>query len=369
MTTLSTLHSQWASRPDDQRFVTMADLHSFLVKVRDNSKTAVVSTRALQVQPVANDPKGLQVHVNSDRLPAVLAPTHWAFGQLCSLTGINGTPAAPAAYLRSLHPNLAADCLNWGLQVVRDAEDVGLLAYENGGSMLTAATGPKYGRIWNATIAASVMHNLDLSVWGVPGVFGRPLDQVTKDNTTLYTSDRDMFIFLCDETHRVAVPNRRDGKGTELYRGFYLRNSEHGACRLEVVTMYYDGICGNRYIWGAEEVQEFSIIHRAAAPDRFVEECVPALQRYANAPTGGITRAIEDARKDRLGDKVQDFLAKRFGPQIGAKIEQAHLVDEGRPIENRWDALVGATAYARQIKYQDARTTFEAEAGKLLQAA
>jgi len=42
----------------------------------------------------------------------------------------------------------------------------------------------------------------------VPGEFGRRVT-VTKENTTLYASDRDMFVFLADEENRMSRAARR----------------------------------------------------------------------------------------------------------------------------------------------------------------
>ena len=44
----------------------------------------------------------------------------------------------------------------------------------------------------------------------------------------------------------------------------------------------------------------------------------------------------------------------------------AHELEEGRPIETRWDAVVAATAVARGIEHQDERVALERRAGDLL---
>lgn len=57
MTNPSTLfHAsrQWASRPDDQRFLSLTELHDTVARGRANSKATVLSTRQIEVQP-AND--------------------------------------------------------------------------------------------------------------------------------------------------------------------------------------------------------------------------------------------------------------------------------------------------------------------------
>lgn len=56
---------------------------------------------------------------------ALIAPTHWSFGQLASLVG------APAAYLRQLPAPLAGINLQYGL-TSRRAEQVKTLEIEDG---------------------------------------------------------------------------------------------------------------------------------------------------------------------------------------------------------------------------------------------
>jgi hypothetical protein len=44
----------------------------------------------------------------------------------------------------------------------------------------------------------------------------------------------------------------------------------------------------------------------------------------------------------------------------------AHMAEEDRPIETLWDATVGATAYAKGIKWQDDRVDIERQAGRIM---
>jgi hypothetical protein len=82
----------------------------------------------------------------------------------------------------------------------------------------------------------------------------------------------------------------------------------------------------------------------------------------------GIEATLRSAQALKI-DKVDEFLAKRFGPRVGPRIQAAHVLDEGRPIETIWDAVTGATAYARTIAYTAARVDFEAAAGDMLKLA
>lgn len=365
MTTLMQASQQWASRPSDQRFVSLLDLDNHVTHVRSNSKGLNVSSRALQAQPLSKDDDP------SDRSLVVTGPggtptaiTHFAFGQLAQRAG------APAGYLRDIPASIAADCINYGLQH-REIDDVGVLLYKNGGpAELRAVTGPNYGRVWNSTITKALIKQFGDGINGdfrVPGEFGKQVD-VTKDNTTIYASDRDMFVFLADEKHRIELPNRRDGKPGSLARGFFVWNSEVGAQSFGVATFLFDYVCCNRIVWGAEQVSEIRLRHTASAPDKWIQEVAPAIQSYANGKASTVVKAIEDARSKKLDD-VSEFLAKRFTRGQVSAIQAAHMADEQRPIETLWDAATGITAYARGVGYQDERVKLEREAGKVLKLA
>jgi len=363
MSTLMQASEQWRSRPADERFVSLTDLDAHLRYVHENCRASTVSSRALACAPVeGGSHNALQV---VDQSGDVANLTHWSFGQLAQRAG------APASYLRDLPAPLAADCVNYGLHVSRDLGDLGILRYQNGGPPeLRAVTGSGYGRVWNSTISQALVARFGDGITGdfrVPGEFGKAVD-VTKENTTLYASDRDMFVFLADEQHRIDVPNRRDGKSGQMARGFFVWNSEVGASTFGVATFLFDYVCCNRIVWGAQQHAEIRIRHTASAPDRWIEEVAPALEQYARSGTSNIVAAIASAKASKI-DKVSDFLAKRFTKKVAAGVVAAHMADEQRPIESLWDAATGITAYARSVPYQDERIKLEREAGLILDMA
>jgi len=351
---------QWSTRPPEERFTSLPAMRAQLEQLRANSRAAVFSSRHLGVIPT-DDNAGILVEGPGGH---TAAPTNWAFGQLATLSG------APAAYLRSLPAPLAADCLNYGLKVERDAIDTGvLLTRGTDGLELRAATGPRYGRIWNVDVVRSLEERFGDGVTGdfrVPGEFGRALSEVTTANTTLFAGDRDMFVFLADEKNRIELPGRRDGKTGELARGFFVTNSETGASALKIKTFLFDYVCANRIVWGAHELEEISIRHTASAPDRFLEEAAPALLEYSRASASSVSNVLRAAQASKV-DKVDAFLASRFGPRIAERVKAVHVTEEGRPIETVWDAVTGATAYARSIPWTAERVAFEELAGGMLE--
>jgi hypothetical protein len=368
MSILTRASNEWRNRPSDQRFTSLTELDQFVFAQHNASRGKVISSRGITAIPVNNE--GQQDAAGKDLV--VVGPnggpvglTHWSFGQLANRAG------APAGYLRELPAALAADNINYGLKYRRPVEDLGVLLYKNGGpTQLRAVTGPGYGRIWNATITKALVDRFGDGITGdfrVPGEFGQRVD-VTKDNTTLYASDRDMFVFLADEEHRITVPNRRDGQSGEMARGFFVWNSEVGSTSFGIALFLFDYVCMNRIVWGVEGYKEIRINHTKGAPDRWIEEAAPAIEAYASSSTVGVTQAIAAAQQKKIDD-VDAFLRGRFTTTQANAIKAAHLEDEQRPIETLWDATTAVTAYARGISYQDERVKLEREGGKILNLA
>ena len=365
MATLMQASNEWRTRPNDERFTSLLDLDAHCRAVRESSAAKVVASRALKFAPDDADPMN-RLLITGPNGRAV-TPTHWSFGQLATLAG------APAGYLRTLPAAIAADNLNYGMQFSREIEDVGvLLKRDSAGNSaeLRAATGPRYGRIWNADITAELVRRFGDGLsgnWRVPGEFGKAVE-VTKTNTTLYASDRDMFVFLADETNRVTVKARRNGESGSLARGFFAWNSETGSQSIGVAMFLFDYVCCNRIVWGAQQFTEKRLRHTISAPERWADDVTPLLTEYANASAAPIEATIAAAQARKLDD-AKAFLANRFGAKAATRYMNAFEADENRPIESLWDVATGMTAAARSIQWQDERVAIEREAGKVLDLA
>lgn len=356
-------NAQWSNRPADERFTSLIELRDHCRAVRATSKATVLSTRDIHAAPVEGNAAALVLVGPGGNAVNV---SHWSFGQLAARA------KAPAGYLRTLPGALAADNINHGLHF-QDVESLGVLLSRDKDSPTATAraiTGPDYGRVWNADIASALVDRFGDGITGdfrVPGEWGRSVT-VTKDNTTLYASDRDMFVFLADEVHRIDVPDRRNGKTGSMARGFFISNSEVGAGLIDVSTFLFDYVCGNRIVWGASNVERIKIRHTKGAPHRWIEEVAPAIRTYASSSTHSVVTAIADARAKRI-DNVDVFLASRFTKSQVTAIKAAHMEEEGRPIETLWDATTGVTAYAKSVTWQDERVTLERKGGDILKLA
>ena len=363
--------SEWFSRPDDERYLSLNALYEAVRSRADRATARTVETRSLRVEASRDNAERLALIVPDRDEP--VAPTHWSFGQLCGLIG------APAGYLRQLPAPLAGINLQHGLLSHR-AELIKTLEADDGRIELRAVTGPDYGRIWDHELVAAVMRIAGDGVgdtrWKVPGVLDwsrmvhNPFVEVTKDTTTLYASDRDVFLFLVDDTHPIEAGRLPDGDPDLYFRGFYCWNSEVGSKTLGIASFYLRAVCMNRNIWGAEGFEEISIRHSKFAAHRFANEAAPALKSFANSSPTPFMAGIKAARERVVARDDEDrerFLRKQgFSKSETAKIIATVLDEEGHPPASIFDFVQGITALARARPHQDARLELEAKASRLL---
>ena len=366
--------SEWFSRPDDERYLSLSELYASVKGRAERSRTRTVESAAIRVEAHRDNPENLALILPEADAP--VAPTHWSFGQLASLV------SAPAAYLRQLPAPLAGINLQYGLTSHR-AEQIKTLETEDGRTELRAVTGPDYGRIYDHELVAAVQkiagNGTGDTRWKVPGTLDwssgvyNPMVDITKDTTTLYASDRDVFLFLVDDMNPIEAGKLSDGSPDLYFRGFYCWNSEVGAKTLGIASFYLRAVCQNRNLWGVEDFQEISIRHSKYAANRFAHEAAPALTRFADSSPQPFVEGIRAARERivaRSDDDRTDFLRKRgFSKAETARIVDTVLSEEGRPPESVFDFVQGITAVARSKPQQDARLDMEGKAKKLLERA
>ncbi|MAC59981.1 MAG: DUF932 domain-containing protein [Novosphingobium sp.] len=369
---ISRVSSEWFSRPDDERYLSLTDLHASVRRRADQATTRIVESRAVRVEARSEDPEMLTLIAPGDDTP--IAPTNWSFGQLASLVG------APASYLRTLPAALAGINMQHGLLAHR-GEQVKLLQTDDGRTELRAVTGPDYGRIWDHELVSAVMRIAGDgggdTRWKVPGVLDwgsmvyNPHVDVSSETTTLYASDRDVFLFLVDDTHPIEAGKLPNGEPDLFFRGFYAWNSEVGSKTLGIATFYLRAVCMNRNLWGVENFEEINIRHSKFAANRFAHEAAPALAHFADSSPRSFVDGIKQARERivaRKDEDREDFLRKRgFSKAETGKIIATVLAEEGRPPESLYDFVQGITAHARSKTNQDARLEIEGKARKILE--
>jgi hypothetical protein len=364
------LSRQWATRPDDQRFTSLADLEDFVGGLADRSFTSVVNTPEIKVQARLDDADALHIALPDGRN---LTPTHWSFGQTCTLLGV------PAGYLRKLPASIAGINLQYALSTFR-AE--ALKVYGNGETEeLRAVTGPDYGRIYDREIVRAVRriagNGTGDTRWKVPGMLDwrdgtyNPFVDITKENTTLYASDRDVWMFLVDDTHPIEIGKLPNGDPDLVFRGFYVWNSEVGSKTAGIAAFYLRGICCNRLMWGVERFEQITVRHTKFGPVRFAQEAAPALDSFANRRTDLLLSGVQSAKAAvvaRTDEDRESFLTDKAGltAALAKKVIASVIDEEQKAPESVWDFVQGITAVARANPHADQRVAMEAVAGKLL---
>jgi hypothetical protein len=374
--TRTDLTRQWIARPADQKFLSLSALHSAVAARANRSSEHRIETRKVEIfAPEA--PKSIEeTHDLWLGLPngAELAPSHWSFGQLCNLAG------APAGHYRTLPSQIVADALVYGLRYNRDSELVKLYADDKS---LLAATGPDYGRIFDREVVAAVQQvagdGIGDTRWKVPGTLDwasmvyDPNTPISLDTTTLYASDRDVFIFLVDDRNPIEVGKLPDGSPDLMFRGFYITNSEVGGGSLRLAAFYLRAVCCNRIMWGVEGFEEITMRHSKLAPSRFIEQARPALQSFAEGSSKRLIEGVEKAKAAKLADDKEEaltFLASRnFSRKKSLEIIDSVEQHEGRPARTAWDFAQGITRVSQLERNNDTRVDMEMQARRILDRA
>jgi hypothetical protein len=354
---------EWISRPDDERYLTLEDLHRATRERAYRSEVRTVVNRSLLAR--GSEDSGGELTLQHEDL-GVLAPTHWSLSQLATISH------TPAKWLREIAtvpagPAFAAHAINLGLRLLAGRESVQVMSEDGERHSLRCLVGPDYGRIYDHEVVEAVRAVNSDDRWRVPASSQSGTNP--KRATTLYASDRDVFIFLVDEENPVRV---RVGEGVRhLFRGFMVWNSEVGHQRFGMMTFLYDFVCDNRMVWGAREVKELSITHRKNAPERFLREVTPMLRSYAESSVADVEAKLERAAKIRVGktdDEVLSWLrSHEFTRPEAERIMESAKAEEGGA-RSAWELVNGGTAFARSIPYAGERVTFERRVSRLLSA-
>jgi hypothetical protein len=358
---MDTINREWASRPADERFLTMEALHEYNVAKRARSVVADAAVEHLRIRP--DERFGMTVETPSGERGRL---NNWSFGQLCARAH------APAGYLRTLPEELAAIPLQWSIENVVEDRDAKLLVRqnvngENSLATVSAVTSPTYGRIYDAEMTGAIAKHLDLTQCKAPAASNASTNP--KKPTTLYASDRDCFVCLVDDSHPIEVPG---GNGADtLFRGFIARNSEVGSAAFDLFLFLYRYICDNRLIWGLQNEKHLKIRHTSGGPDRFLRQARPMLEEYVNASTRDEVQQIQAAQNKRLGEAKKDvsswLKARGFTAAQSSKIAERaeELPGDAR---SAWNVMNAATELSHDIEFGDNRLAYERQTAKILDA-
>lgn len=364
MATLKDANRQWSKRPDDERYLTLASLREAVAHRRHQSRELdLCLAKDVSVVPTED---GNTLLLTDGEFEAPF--THWSFGQLAQRMHV------PAAFLRELPVELAALNAQYALECRLEdtpearAAKVLLGPDTNGGPLVARAfTSPTYGRIWDLEVVDAVIRYTEIAggAWKIPSASYASYDPTRA--STLYASDRDVFLFLVNESNPIEVPGT--GGREKLHRGFFVWNSETGAATFGLTVFYYRFVCDNRIVWGAEQVQELRIRHCSQGPSRFLRQAAPTLRAFLDAPTKPAVTVFQRAMDHELGknrEEVIAFLRKRGWGQRVAESAYASAQQEGLNPRSVWGMVQGLTNDAHGLAHTDTRIEREREAGALL---
>lgn len=383
--------NQWASRPADERFASLQEMHDVCRNYRASAAESTVRFDGLRVtvhQPDESKPADLRLTGASGDGAAF---TNWSFGQLARRAG------APPDYLGKLPAPLAAECLNTGLRTIGHdggAVDSRALFHRNGALVVRAFTSDRYSRIWNADITSRLL-DLQADGWQVPparpAIDGQPGARVATAEDCLrlsgnsglsikpgdmiapaglYASAHDCFVFMVNESARID-----DGSAGGLGRGFFVSNSEVGAASFRLLEFYYRYVCGNHIVWDASNVREFKLRHVGSAAEVFDGRMVAELRRYADQSTGDALGKIAAAKRFTFGeskDKVLDFLfQKGILPRrtLDAAYTACEQTEPDLNPRSAWGMMQGITHISQREPFADKRAAIDAAAGRVAQFA
>ncbi len=389
-TNIATAQREYYRRPADERFGSLQAMITSAQADREQSMERIYNLRDLHARAVhiapstipgtavtidSRDNRGSENPSNTVVLESPkgrAAFTHYSFGQLARTIG------APASYLRTLPPAIAADAINYGLQ---DAAPVGtnanLLVRDDPSKpqpIIRACTSETYGRVWDAQLYGELNRHFGDGMRSNGGQWMTPPAWPGSEASGQYRGDRDSFVIRVDGGSIVTDPTAR-GNGSasdgQMFRGIMVRNSEVGHCSITVECVLFRYICGNHMLWGAIMDRQF---RRRHVGNKITRATMTELANIAykfntrSASTDeAIIRTLIDHEIAHTKEAVIDELRK-----LGATKEQATEAyatceaKENASPRSFWGIAQGLTRNSQESGYQDDRLALDLLASQVL---
>lgn len=395
---LTQASSQWNNRPSDERYWTLEDAYQAAKTERELStenRYSDLSNLTLVVSEDGESPELVDIPKN-----LTLKFTNYSFDQYCQRL------KAPSYFVRTLSPELAVACLNYkahaqniSVNLLASGEIEGLKYSQR----LKGITSESYSRIWNSQIferlielknqskgwrvpPARVPHNYaeiegheiriateqDCINTGHSSLGIKPGDMIAPSG--IYASDRDMFVFMIDDSKTVQGP-----AGNYLARGFFIQNSEVGDKAFKLTTFLYDSVCGNHIVWGAEDVTELKIVHIGQAKERFAHQMLRALDDYSNASATRVELDLQQLARKALGSNRDEVIEALYKKKLLPKkqlelcydkaIEDGERFNRSTDPNTAWGYVQGMTLYSQELPHQSQRVDIDRAAKKLIDLA
>jgi len=372
--------NQFANRPADESFGTLAGFLAHLREEKQISREATRAIKDLRANPHTNGGIVL-TSTDAEGQQRNGSLTHWAFGQLAR------TISAPAGYLRTLPSDITAAAVNFGIHKA-SRQDLKILAKKAGPgdpTIIRAITSPTYSRVWSADLYADLAEHLTPRGFDLPPVWPG-LDKHGTGKAGAYAGDRDAYLILAlpessivnDPTarrSRVPLPNgspaHDDGA---MFPAIIVKNSDVGASSVSLELIYIRYICGNHILWGVETGSSFKRRHVGTNAQRdSVREILRIAAAVGAQNPADIERMIKTLAEREIANTeagvVEELRALGIS-EADAKAaytataaEQTNTTASPRSF---WGIVQGLTYTSQQTGYQDERHTIDQLAAKVL---
>lgn len=354
--TVNKASRQLFTRPDDELF---QDWDHLIGNLRERERRV----SEIQVKKISAFSNGENVMLNmvNGNGDYTRELNDWSFNNLCR------TVKAPPNYINSLDPEIAAKCLDYGLQ--NNAFASGTVANITD-KEVRGFYSNKYQRVPDVDVAEFV-RDLSFKYGYEPagkfaGIRGG-LAPVRPEATGLYASDRDVFMFLAYEKEPFEV------NGEAFYHLTMVWNSEVGSRTLGFLTCLYRYICGNHIVWGARDIVEFSQKHIGTSSDvlRNYSKIMEGYDKYRQQMQQISIAQINIAQRKEFADKIENA-EKKLQAYMSLKDARGALEfihDERAYPKNPmsvYGIAQGVTLYSQTMPNANYRHALDLSAGNMM---
>lgn len=356
----------WRSRLADESIISVNHMDHWI----DSQKELVLDVDLPRVRVTSDSTSG-EIHLELENYRVAL--TNWSFWQIARIV------RAPARYLLSLPPKLAAECLQFsfnhsGRQAKFLCRDI-----DKGSVQLRNAYNPRYHRTSETAIVRLakriVRKNLGGGNWKTPrelnwlSVTGLNISEdLINESTGMYISDRYVSIFLINESRNSIV-----NVNNQIYAwGIHIWTHKQ---KFGFSFFFFRASCQNRQLWEVINRFGYEFPLREGNFDKFEIALEKELSEFPNKGVGDFSHQISLSQQNRVAENKDDAL--RVLVVLGFQNDVAHSIIESflngneSDSSNRFpvsafDLIQAITAYARRITMQDERLYVEANAFRLL---
>ncbi len=162
---------------------------------------------------------------------------------------------------------------------------------------------------------------------------------ITKDTTTLYASDRDVFLFLVDDLNPIEAGRLPDGSPDFYFRGFYCWNSEVGAKGRQSAGIILDNWMQGRRkaVWISKSDKLLEDAQRDWSALGMERLLVTPLSRFPQGKDITLSEAVlfttyATLRSDDRGEKLSRV--KQIVEWLGSDFDGVIIFDESHAMQN-----------------------------------